>query len=115
MASFQALEQLAISFPEVTVEPHFEKLSFRVKKKIFVTFDSTNNRATVKLSEIDQATFSSASPCIQPVDNKWGKQGWTFVDVDEIPMEILHDVITTAYCTVAPAKLAQAVRPNTDE
>ncbi len=115
MASFEALEQLAIAFPEVTIEPHFEKLSFRVKKKIFVTFDQSNNRATVKLSEVDQDVFSSASPFIQPVDNKWGKQGWTLVDLDEVPFNLLQDVITAAYCQVAPVKLAQQVRPKTDE
>lgn len=112
MATFGSLEKLAMSFPEATVEPHFEKISFKVRKKIFVTYDEKNNRATVKLSEIDQATFSSSSPSIYQVDNKWGKQGWTFIELDEINGKLLEDIITTAYCEVAPKKLIQMVRPN---
>lgn len=39
MVSIDTLRKLALSFPEVTEEPHFEKTSFRVKKKIFATYD----------------------------------------------------------------------------
>jgi hypothetical protein len=40
MIEFEELRKLAMSFPEVTEEPHFEKTSFRVKKKIFATYDA---------------------------------------------------------------------------
>ncbi|MBC6489542.1 MmcQ/YjbR family DNA-binding protein [Flavihumibacter stibioxidans] len=76
--SFDTLRQLALAFPEATEELHFEKTSFRVKKKIFATYDTKNKRACIKLSEIDQDVFSSADRAvIYPVNNKWGKQGWT--------------------------------------
>jgi hypothetical protein len=40
MASLLEFKALAISFPEVSVEaPHFDKTSFRVKKKIFATLN----------------------------------------------------------------------------
>jgi hypothetical protein len=52
---------------------HLGKTSFRVKKKIFATYDELNRRACIKLSEIDQDVFSSADKkIIFPVDNKWG-------------------------------------------
>ena len=35
--------KLAMSFPDVTEEPHFENTSFRMSKKIFATFDEKNN------------------------------------------------------------------------
>lgn len=47
MATFTMLEKINLSFPEVTIEPHFEKISFRVKKRIFATFDEKHGRATV--------------------------------------------------------------------
>jgi predicted DNA-binding protein (MmcQ/YjbR family) len=50
MVSFETLRKLALSFPETTEEPHFEKTSFRVKKKIFATYDGKNKTACVKLS-----------------------------------------------------------------
>jgi hypothetical protein len=49
------------------------------------------------------------------VDNKWGKQGWTIIEMQKIRKEIFVDALTTAYCEVAPKKLADQVRPNNYE
>src|SRR5690606_19175716 len=71
MISFESFRKLALSFPEATEEPHFEKTSFRVKKKIFATYDDAKKRACIKLSEIEQDVFSSVDKTIIfPVDNK---------------------------------------------
>lgn len=113
MITYETLRTLALSFPEVAEEPHFEKPSFRVKKKIFATYDKKNNRVTVKLSEIDQDVFSATNnSTIYPVNNKWGKQGWTLVELNKVNNDLFKDVITTAYCQVAPKKFAEMVRPS---
>lgn len=113
MINLDSLRTLALSFPETTEEPHFEKISFRVKGKIFVTYDAKNNKACIKLSEIDQSTFSSDKNVIYPIDNKWGKRGWTFIEMNQVHPNLFADAITTAYCEVAPNKLAQQIRPQT--
>lgn len=116
MVTLDKLRQIAFSFPETTEEPHFEKISFRVKGKIFATFDSKSNRATIRLSEIDQSVFcSSAKSIIKPVDNKWGRQGWTQIEMNLVSDELFLDALTTAYCEVAPQKLAAQVRPADGE
>lgn len=113
MVSITAFRELALSFPETSEEPHFEKTCFRVKKKIFATYDGAHKIACIKLSEIDQDVFSSASPSfIFPVDNKWGKQGWTNILLDKVNEDLFLDALTTAYCNVAPKKLASQIRPN---
>lgn len=113
MVSIDTFRKLALSFPEATEEPHFEKTSFRVKKKIFATYDAFKKRACIKLSEIDQDVFSSADrTIIFPVDNKWGKQSWTLVEMKKVKKELFVDALTTAYCEVAPKKLADQIRPN---
>lgn len=113
MVSFETLRKLALSFPEAKEEPHFEKTSFRVKKKIFATYDNIKKRACIKLSEIDQNVFSSAdNTIIFPVENKWGKQGWTIIEMAMVRKELFIDALTTAYCEVAPTKLAEQVRPK---
>ena len=48
MISESTLFTLARSFPNVTKEPHFDKTSFRVKKKIFATYDAKANTACVR-------------------------------------------------------------------
>lgn len=116
MISLNTLRKIALSFPEVTEEPHFEKTSFRVKKKIFATYDDKNKKACIKLSEIDQNVFSSAGKTtIYPVDNKWGKQGWTLIEMSKVNKALFIDALTTAYCEVAPKKLAEQVRSNDNE
>jgi predicted DNA-binding protein (MmcQ/YjbR family) len=110
MISFEKLQKLALSFPEATEEPHFEKTSFRVKKKIFATYDAKNNRACIKLSAVDQDAFSGNRASIYPVDNQWGKQGWTLIELETVHLDLFVDAITTAYCEVAPKKLAEQLR-----
>ena len=113
MVSIDTLRKLALSFPEATEEAHFEKTSFRVRKKIFATYDDIKKRACIKLSEIDQDVFSSADKTIIfPVDNKWGKQGWTLIEMNKVRKELFIDALTTAYCEVAPKQLAHLIRPN---
>lgn len=112
MVAIDTFRKIALSFPEATEESHFEKTSFRVKKKIFATYDDVNKRACVKLSEIDQDVFSSIDKSIIfPVDNKWGKQGWTLIEMKKVRKELFIDILTTAYCEVAPKKLAAQIRP----
>ena len=116
MITIDILRELALSFPETTEEPHFEKTSFRVKKKIFATYEEINKRTCIKLSEINQNVFPSANKTIIfPLDNKWGKQGWTLIEMSKVHKDLFIDALTTAYCEVAPKKLADLVRPNDGE
>lgn len=110
MVSIETFRKLALSFPEATEEPHFEKTSFRVRKKIFATYDDVLKRASLKLSEIDQDVFHSADRSgIYPVGNKWGKQGWTIVELKNVRKDLFSAALTAAYCEVAPKKLAGGV------
>lgn len=105
MSYIESFREIALSFPAATEEPHFEKTSFRIGKKIFATLDISKLEATVKLSEIDQNVFSTiASTAIYPVPNSWGKQGWTIMHIDKIPVEMLEDALTTAYNQVCGKK-----------
>ncbi|MDO6432750.1 MmcQ/YjbR family DNA-binding protein [Flavitalea sp. BT771] len=111
MTTLETLRTIALSLPEVTEEPHFEKTSFRVKKKIFATYDDHLKTACIKLTEIDQSVFSSAGKTtIYPVDNKWGKQGWTIIEMKKVRKDLFKDALIKAYCAVAPKKLADQVK-----
>lgn len=108
MVSPEQFSILAKSFDQVVTSPHFEKESFRIRKKIFATLDVKNQVATVKLTAIDQSVFCAFDKTIiYPVEGAWGKQGWTLVNLKEIRKSMLQDLLTRAYCTVAPSKLAQ--------
>jgi predicted DNA-binding protein (MmcQ/YjbR family) len=110
MISIAALRKMALSFPETSEEPHFDKISFRVGKKIFATVDEKKNQACIKLSEIDQNVFSAFDKTnVFPVPNKWGKQGWTQIDLENVAQDLFNDALKTAYCEVAPKKLSAGI------
>ncbi|MDR6761185.1 putative DNA-binding protein (MmcQ/YjbR family) [Flavobacterium sp. 2755] len=105
MVSFEDFRKAALSFENAVEETHFEKTSFRVNKKIFATFDEKNNRAVLKLNEIDQSVFCASSEMIfYPIPNKWGKQGWTIVELSKVRQEMFQDALKLSYQNVAQKK-----------
>lgn len=105
MVLIDTFRKLAMSFPDATEEPHFEKTSFRINKKIFATFDEKNNRAVLKLNEIDQSVFCASSEMIfYPVPNKWGKQGWTIVELSKVRPEMFEDALIRSYQNIISKK-----------
>lgn len=108
MISFVTFRKIALSFPETIEGTHFEKVSFKIKNKIFATLSEKENLACVKLSPVDQSSFCSFDPTvIFPVPNKWGKQGWTLINLAKVKKEMLMDGLTTAYIQVAPKSLSK--------
>lgn len=113
MIDVNTFRTIALSFDESEELPHFEKTSFRIKKKIFATLDEKKNHAVVKLSLIDQSVFSDSNKeVIYALPNKWGKQGWTIIELKKVKKTVFKDALTTAYCEVAPEKLAVKYRPQ---
>jgi len=108
MMSIADFRKLAISFDEAVEQPHFEKTSFRVNKKIFATLDEAKGNVVVKLSATDQSVFCAFDAAIiYPVAGGWGKQGWTIAVLQKIKPTMLKDLLTTSYCTVAPKRLSE--------
>ena len=106
MVSTDAFISITSSLPEVTLKPHFDKKAFCAGKKIFATLDEKKQMACVKLTVAEQDIFCAYNKSIIfPVPNKWGKQGWTNIDLKTVPEPMLIDVLKTAYRCVAPAKL----------
>ena len=100
-----------MAFEEAEELPHFEKTSFRVNKKIFATLDFKNNRACVKLSVINQSVLCAYDKSvIYPIPNKWGKMGWTSIDLKKVRKDMCKDALTLSYCEVAPKALAEKYR-----
>src|SRR5690349_18170487 len=115
MIDSKTVRKLALAFDDAEEMPHFEKQSLRVRKKIFVTLDTRSKLAVLKLSAVDQSVFSAYdNTAIYPIPGAWGKQGWTRVDLRKVRKDIFKDALTTAYCTVAPKKLAEKYQPRID-
>lgn len=105
MVSIKTFRELALALDNAVEQPHFEKASFRVNKKIFATLDNKNKRVVVKLPEIEQSVFCSFDQSIiYPVEGAWGKQGWTVVELDKVRKTMLADALKSSYHNVSAKK-----------
>ena len=101
-----AFKKLALSFPGTEVNPHFERLAFKVTgKRIFATLHEASATANLKLTPVDQSVFSDfGKKAVYPVPNKWGLQGWTTFELKKVPQELMLDALNTAYEDVVKKK-----------
>jgi len=108
MIDIKTVTKFALAFEEAVQAPHFEKTSFRVKKKIFATLDIKNKRVCVMLSPVDQNVFSAYDKSvIYPVPGAWGKKGATYIELKKVRKDVFKDALTRSYCAVAPKKLSE--------
>ena len=109
MVNIETVRKLALSFDETEEQDHWGRPSFRVKKKIFCTLWPKEKRAVLKLSVEDQSVFAEYNPDIfYPIPNKWGKLGWTFVELKKVRKDMFKDALSLAWQSVAPKSLLKA-------
>jgi hypothetical protein len=102
MVTADDVRKFALSFPETDEHPHFDRIAFRVRKKIFATLDEKRKRVMVKLSLNDQSVFCAYDKLIiYPVPGGWGKKGATYIELVKIKKSMLKDAMKVAYTSVA--------------
>lgn len=102
MVDFETCRKLALSFPDVTEEPHFEKPSFRINGKIFMTFHTGINHAMLILPELEQSVLTSYDiNVIYPVKGFWGSRGATMFDLKKVKKSIFKNALQSAYTKAA--------------
>ena len=106
MITIEEIRSYITYLPETEEHPHFEKVSFRIKKKIFTTIDTKKGVLVAKLTLADQSVFSAFDKAIiYPVPGAWGKHGWTMINMKQVRKNMCKDVIQCAYGTTAPKTL----------
>lgn len=112
MITAESFRSFARSLPESEETPHMQLTSFRLKKKIFATLNAPEHRATLRFSAELQDIFIAVSKgSIYPVPNKWGKYGWTHINLQTAEWELCQDALQTAWWEVAP-KFIRAKYPE---
>ena len=102
-----AFRSFALSLPEAVELPHFERASFRVRKRIFATLRASDGMAVLKLPREEQAALVAMHPEVY-ASTPWGHQGWTSVDLDRADPVELRELIVEAWRGVAPKRLVAA-------
>jgi hypothetical protein len=115
MATVSSFRKMALSFPEVEEKPHFDRASFRIRKKIFATLLEKDKLAMVKLNLVDQSVYCSIDQSmIYPVPGGWGKTGATYVNLSKLPGDLMLELLTKAYLGIAPKNLSGKLSSPTD-
>src|SRR5439155_19096500 len=69
----EAARQFALSLPETTEEPHFEKASFRVRGKIFATVPADGEHLHIFVDEHAARALAAENPAAFE-ELWWGKR-----------------------------------------
>lgn len=98
--------EMALSFPGTEQKPHFDRTAFKViGRRIFATYHAATHSANMLLSLKEQKTFSDyEGGAIHPVPNKWGLQGWTTFDLDQLLEELVREALESAYQNTSSLK-----------
>lgn len=77
MAQAADLRRIALALPGTTKAPHFDRAAFKVDR-IYVTLAVDGLTANFKFTPDEQEFKCQLAPEVfQPIDNAWGRQGWT--------------------------------------
>jgi hypothetical protein len=99
------LRRMALALPETEEKSHFGQADFRVRNKIFAVLPAPG-QAVVKLTANDQSMLTDAEPkMFSPVNNAWGRHGWTQISLPDADEITLRSAIVMAWRNVAPARL----------
>ncbi len=89
---------IVFSFENTVETPHFDRLAFKVTgKRIFASLHEASQSANIKLPLIEQSVFCDYGKAVYPVDNKWGKQGWTTFELRDLPKALVADALNVAF------------------
>ncbi len=95
----EQLLQMILSFNETEQNPHFDRQAFKVKgKRIYATMHEESGTLNLKLSPGIQKTFCEyEGGNIYAVTNKFGNQGWTTFQFQNLPSELIFEALNLAY------------------
>lgn len=90
--------ELAKSLPEVSIKDHFGSDGFSAHKRMFLTLWLDTNRANLRLSPAEQKHFLSLDgEGFVALDNAWGRQGWTGVNLQYVERADFQRALASAW------------------
>ena len=106
------LRRIAMALPEVTEEPHFDRISYRVRGKIFATVAPDAASVNVFVDEAEAKAASAASPDAVS-ELHWGKRrrGVT-AELSATRTPAMRQLLAEAWRQHAPASLALGTGPG---
>jgi len=108
LSNLDQVRRYALSLPEVTEQPHFNYVSFRVRGKIFVTVPPDGQHVHVFVGE-EQRELALAvhAACLEKL---WwgGKVVGLRVDLGKAGGKVVQELMRQAWARKAPKSLARS-------
>src|SRR5206468_11211754 len=109
-----ALRTFALSLPEAHEQPHFERTSFRVGKKIFATMTRDGSEAMVKLAVLEEVEeLLAQQPEVFFSYGKWTERhGALGLRLSKVSASLMRALVTAAWQGVATKRARAAFAPS---
>lgn len=102
MTTSSVLREIALSLPGTTEAPHFDRQAFKVAR-IYATLAADGLSVNLNLTPDEQEFKTMLAPeAFRPIDNAWGRQGWTTALLDKLSEAELRAVLEMAYAHALP-------------
>jgi len=97
MADAADFRRIALAFDGVTESPHFDRRAFKARVT-FATLAPDGRTATLKLAPDEQALKCTVAPdAFSPIDNAWGRRGWTSANLAALTEAELQAALDMAW------------------
>jgi hypothetical protein len=105
-----AARRFALSFPDTTEEPHFEKSSFRVKGKIFATVPEGGKHLHLHVGADEASALVAEDPAAfeEIVWGKKTKSDWVRVHLDAADEAQVRELLEDGWRRKAPKRVLAA-------
>lgn len=96
--------KLGLALVGVHAKSHKTIVRFYANNKVMASLNAPEKRATVKLSVQQQDLFCLYDKTIMyPVPNKWGKLGWTHINLSLATKEMVKEALQEAWRATLPS------------
>jgi hypothetical protein len=97
MATGSDLRRLAMALEGTSEHPHFDRAAFKVAR-IYVTLAADKRSANFKFAPDEQEFKCMMMPdAFAPLDNAWGRQGWTVCTLASVSSAELKAALEMAW------------------
>src|SRR4051812_38960902 len=98
MVTPEEAKAMALSFEGTGEKPHFHRTAFTVNNKIFATLSLKDKTLNLRFTSQVQFIFCPPdSDVIFPIDNAWGRQGWTTINLNKANKKLVKSALEEAY------------------
>ena len=113
MVTAARFQQLCRALEGTSEVPHFDRVAYRTKRKMFATLPPDGRTANMLLvPELQAAVIEALPHAFQPVAGGWGRMGYTTVDLAKVAEDELVRVLRESHARASErAKRTPKAKP----